>query len=253
VVVAIIGVLMAVLLPNLSPARAKARTTVCASNLRSLGLALTLYLDENDRQLPRYYVNVAAGSAPGGGAGRLWWFGFEPGGPGTGTNRSLEPALSPLAPYTANLHHALQCPEFPYADGAFFPKFAVRAAAYGYNLNLGPANPALSASANRYLTRPAGPTTGPAAIVAFADALHFDAPTTFNEAHYLQYVPGCVQPSGYAHFRHGVGGGKAQYVLLDGHVEAQGQVAGAPVFRVVGGAATGNLAAENGSSAIYGQ
>jgi prepilin-type processing-associated H-X9-DG protein len=248
VVVAIISVLAAVLLPNLSRAKQKARTTVCASNLRSLGVALALYLDENSRQLPRYYVTLAAGSPPG--PGRLWWFGFEPGGPGAGANRPLETALSPLGPYTANLHRSLQCPEFPYNDGAFFPKFNTRAASYGYNLNLGPVNPSLSTSINRYAARP-GPATAPSAVVAFADALHFDAPATFNEAHYLQYIPACAQPSGYAHFRHT--GNKAQYVLLDGHVDAQAPAPVAPAFRTVNGAPAANLAAENGSSAIYGQ
>jgi prepilin-type N-terminal cleavage/methylation domain-containing protein len=252
VVVAIIAALTAILLPNLSRARTKARTTACASNLRSLGIALSLYLDEHNRELPRYYLTIPATSSLG--AGRLWWFGFEKNGPGTGTNRPLDTARSPLAAYTANLARALQCPDFPYNDGTFFPKFNTRAASYGYNLTLGPANPTLSASINRFTTRPQSPATAPAAIVAFADALHFDVPATFNEAHYLQFIPNCAQPSGYAHYRHGATStaSTAQYVLLDGHVDALPFLPGSPVYRVVNGFPAGNLRSENGTASLYG-
>jgi prepilin-type N-terminal cleavage/methylation domain-containing protein/prepilin-type processing-associated H-X9-DG protein len=52
VVVAIIGILASFLLPALSRARQKARTTACANNLRQIGLATHLYCDENDDSLP---------------------------------------------------------------------------------------------------------------------------------------------------------------------------------------------------------
>ena len=90
-VIAIIAVLTAILLPNLSGARRKARTAACGANLRSLGVALTVYMEENGRGLPRYYVNTMAGSPLG--VGRLWWFGFEPNGPGSTANRPLKTEL----------------------------------------------------------------------------------------------------------------------------------------------------------------
>lgn len=47
VVVAIIALLISILLPSLSAARAQARTAICGSNLRQIGVGWTLYADQN--------------------------------------------------------------------------------------------------------------------------------------------------------------------------------------------------------------
>ncbi len=51
VVISIIALLIALLLPALSQARAAAQQTMCASNQRHLGLAFELYAEDNDRIL----------------------------------------------------------------------------------------------------------------------------------------------------------------------------------------------------------
>lgn len=60
VVVSIIALLVAILLPSLQKARKQARRTVCASNMRSMGLAVHAYATANEGRL------VTVGLAHGG-------------------------------------------------------------------------------------------------------------------------------------------------------------------------------------------
>ena len=239
VVVAIIALLLAILLPSLGSARLRAKHTLCAANLRSLGQAQTLYCDEYSGEFPRYFVDYTAPVA-----GRLWWFGFEVGGPGSTRNRPLDKTQSPLAPYTANLDNRIQCPLFPYEDVAYFPKFVSHAATYGYNMNLGPFNPSVKCLRSRYNDRLSR-------VFAFADGIQFESTKTFNEGFYIQYDANVGNPTkgldGYAHFRHQ---GQAQLVYLDGHVESQ--LPSGPIFRTVGAAPSGNLIGLDGTNSIYG-
>lgn len=52
VVISIIGILAALLLPALSRSKEAARATVCLSNLHQIGVALQLYVSENNNKLP---------------------------------------------------------------------------------------------------------------------------------------------------------------------------------------------------------
>jgi len=53
VVVAIVGVLAALVLPALARAKASARSLECQNNLRQVGLAIRLYADDHRDELPR--------------------------------------------------------------------------------------------------------------------------------------------------------------------------------------------------------
>lgn len=54
IVVGIISFLTAILLPSLSRAREQTRTTVCLSNLRQIGSALVMYMQDENDQIPWY-------------------------------------------------------------------------------------------------------------------------------------------------------------------------------------------------------
>lgn len=59
VVVAIIALLLAILTPALQGAREVAKSTVCLSGLRQIGMATMMYSDENQNVLPVFCPNVA--------------------------------------------------------------------------------------------------------------------------------------------------------------------------------------------------
>ncbi|MHC4641313.1 MAG: type II secretion system protein, partial [Planctomycetota bacterium] len=52
VVIGIIAVLLAMLLPALDAAKQRAMDIKCTSHMRQIGLALMLYIDDNDAAMP---------------------------------------------------------------------------------------------------------------------------------------------------------------------------------------------------------
>jgi len=55
VVIAVISILAALLLPAVNRAKEAGRGAACTSNLRQIGLALQLYVQENKNRLPKMY------------------------------------------------------------------------------------------------------------------------------------------------------------------------------------------------------
>ncbi|HET6384463.1 MAG TPA: DUF1559 domain-containing protein [Armatimonadota bacterium] len=100
VVIAIIAVLAAILLPVFSAARESARRASCSSNLRQLGIAVTMYTQDYDDRLP----NATDGSA-GNGARGGWIYYTEFGAP-----TIFDPSQGGLYPYVKD-KNVYTCPD----------------------------------------------------------------------------------------------------------------------------------------------
>jgi prepilin-type N-terminal cleavage/methylation domain-containing protein/prepilin-type processing-associated H-X9-DG protein len=217
VVISVIGILVSLLLPAVQAARAAARRTQCASNIRQLALALHMYHDTHKKLMPVNTYNWMIGGYP-----QRYWFGeiLDP--------SSLAPGDSPIArhkgflmPFMERNEAVLQCPDFT----KFESKFDRATAGYAYNYKYcGPGvNPDWTQSDPNKLTGPICyalrdfPSTSHA--VAFADAAivqDFGATAgKVSETFYLE-PPSGQYPS--VHFRHA--GPVANVAFLDGHVRA---------------------------------
>ena len=99
VVIAIIAMLMAILLPTVEKVRRIAKKTVCKSNLRQIGLAWQMYLDDNDGY---FYQGAMADYVYGG-----WECDAYP-----DVNRPLNEYLSlPLVAQSKTNARVFQCPD----------------------------------------------------------------------------------------------------------------------------------------------
>jgi len=81
VVIAIIAVLLAILLPAMRKIKEMGREQVCKSNLRNIGLAVQMYLDDYDRKIPNtqssngflwFESDGVTYRKPGSGSGTYW-------------------------------------------------------------------------------------------------------------------------------------------------------------------------------------
>src|SRR6266576_3902103 len=66
VVIAIIGILAALLLPVLGRAKESGRSAACLSNLHQIGIALQLYVQDNQNIMPTMYDAIASTNSPPG-------------------------------------------------------------------------------------------------------------------------------------------------------------------------------------------
>ncbi len=64
VVISVIGILAALLLPVISKAKEQGRSTACLSNLRQVGIALQLYVDDHDNKMPNIFSGVLSTNGP---------------------------------------------------------------------------------------------------------------------------------------------------------------------------------------------
>ena len=208
VVISIIGLLAGMLLPALKQARECARAATCASNLRQMGLATQMYLDD--------YRRFFQFQQPVNGAGdMLWYFGLEspycPGcGPGT---RHIDLTKAKLHPYLRSLHGAEVCPSYNYHSPLWRQKFDQITYGYGFN--------SYGLTSNN-VGKTLADLPDPARIICFADTAQvntFQPPASsshpmIEEWYYVTYKT--TEPAD-VHFRHN---GRANVLFCDGHVDS---------------------------------
>ena len=129
VCVAIIGILLALILPALGAARAMGARVVCQSNLRSMHLAFQSYLDDHDGRWFPWREDTPEGV--------LWYFGLErSGGSSVEGQRPLDKSRARLAPYLGpggGAGGVELCHSLPVRAPYFKRKFEY--ASYGYGIN----------------------------------------------------------------------------------------------------------------------
>ncbi|MCX7915011.1 MAG: type II secretion system GspH family protein, partial [Verrucomicrobiae bacterium] len=158
VTVGIVALLGALFLPALRQARHAAQRGICTSNLRQLGLATHMYLDDFGKFFP-YQVSL------NGGADMLWYFGLESpycsGGACPPASRPLDLTRALLFPYHRKQHGIEVCPSYDYTSPKWRQKFDKITSGYGFNRL-------------QFLKSPSQLSNSPSAVVCFADAANIN-------------------------------------------------------------------------------
>jgi prepilin-type N-terminal cleavage/methylation domain-containing protein/prepilin-type processing-associated H-X9-DG protein len=95
VVIAIISILAAIIFPTFAQVREKARQTTCLSNMKQLGTAFTMYVQDFDELLP----GVTDGNA---GVGQMGGWIYYSTFPARDAKNSFDPARGSVYPYVKN-------------------------------------------------------------------------------------------------------------------------------------------------------
>jgi len=220
VVIAIIAILAAMLLPALAKAKERANRIACLSNLRQWGLALGVYLDDNNQVFPDFTIPATAAGAPSGysqdtiqwtdlaafaaaGSGNSAWFNALP---GYVSQKPLWQYASDPASFV-NSRSIFNCPDAQFLAGQVDPLVRV---AFSYGINFKGTNGASPASMPFKVTI----VRHPSAFVFFSDVRANSGETPFYGANPLNDL-GCPRGSlNHLSSRHAAG---ANLTFSDGH------------------------------------
>ena len=221
VVIAIIGVLASLLLPALAAARENAKEAQCASNIKQIHLANSLYADDNGGRF-----TAAAPDIFDGFGGKMRWHGIR----STANPLSTFDQPGPLAPYMDSGGRVKTCPSFTnYAHiNPSSNAFESGTGGYGYNHMYVGSTAFLNGYIQSGIKQGAKVTdiAKHASTVMFTDAAFLQPDLieySFCEPPFVLGWSAPYEPTSYRadpsiHFRHR---GKARVVWCDGHVSAE--------------------------------
>jgi len=205
VAIAIIGVLMALLLPVLSSIQSSMWRGVCAHSLQQLSAAGAIYRTEHDGQFWRYREDRKEGTD--------WWFGFEPIASRLQPegSRFLELSRGPLGPYVVAAGGVKTDPAFLKFQPRHKPKYKNGNFGYGYNAVLG------GGALGRGTLARQSQFSRPAEIVVFATCAQVNTfqPPASGRNPMIEEFYLINERERTVHFRFG---GKALAAMLDGSV-----------------------------------
>ena len=206
VTIAIVATLASIAVGLSAGARKVAHNATCTSNLRQLGIAVRLYLNDHDNTFPPYVQYNEKGT--------VWYFGLEGGSGGAEGERDLNREAGPLFPYIQQVGSIEVCPSFDYENALYKPKFKGASWGYGYNWKLG------GGWSGRNPMR-IDQLSSQSKVIVFGDCAQantFQAPASPDNPMLEEFYI-LNESFKTVHFRHNH---RANFLFADGHVEAHG-------------------------------
>ena len=225
VVVAIIAILAAMLLPALSKARERARQATCMNNLKQIGQAMMMYVNDYDEYFPRCFYGWGTGAYDVHWHAMLIKLGYF------GKSKR---GIFEMTTYSRSDWKVFTCPSAPNlrlkpTDTYGIPGWDWQFISYGYNyFFIGGSIGITNDPDKKYQPAKLSQIKRPSKTILVTDSVYVSAsngvPTSYNTGHFLiAAAPWYNGGGGHPHARHN----KVVNVLwCDGHVE--GRVAPPP-------------------------